>query len=321
MERNRITAIAFGLALAAAANSWAATVPPVTRTFNAGAGGTLHIKADSGDIKVTSGAQNGVTVSVERSGDRAEIDRYKITMTQQGNDVVVNGDYDQPRMMFHWFNDIDVHYVVTVPARYNVELSTSGGDIRVSDLQGTATVKTSGGDIELGRIAGPVTANTSGGDVTVASAAGPVIARTSGGRVHVGNGAQSVEAKSSGGSIEIGHAGGDLIARTSGGSISIDDASGLIDAHTSGGSISARITKPLRGESKLSTSGGNVTISLATGIAVDLDAHTSGGRVHSDVPVTVNGTMDEDELRGKVNGGGPRLVLRSSGGGIRIHKL
>ena len=62
-------------------------------------------------------------------------------------------------------------------------------------------------------------------------------------------------------------------------------------------------------------------MSLAPNIAVDLDAHTSGGGVNSDLPITVMGHVSEDSLNGKVNGGGPKLVLRSSGGGIHVRKL
>jgi hypothetical protein len=39
------------------------------------------------------------------------------------------------------------------------------------------------------------------------------------------------------------------------------------------------------------------------------------------VPVTVQGTQDEDSIRGRINGGGPKLVLRSSGGSIRVKSL
>jgi hypothetical protein len=64
-----------------------------------------------------------------------------------------------------------------------------------------------------------------------------------------------------------------------------------------------------------------VTINLAKGIGVELDAHASGGGVHSDVPTTIQGTQDDDTLRGRVNGGGPKLVLRSSGGGIHVREM
>jgi hypothetical protein len=37
--------------------------------------------------------------------------------------------------------------------------------------------------------------------------------------------------------------------------------------------------------------------------------------------VTVVGKHDEDSLNGKINAGGPRLVLRTSGGSINVRRL
>jgi hypothetical protein len=42
--------------------------------------------------------------------------------------------------------------------------------------------------------------------------------------------------------------------------------------------------------------------------------------VESDVPVTILGKQNDSSLNGKLNGGGPKLVLRSSGGDIRLQK-
>ena len=45
---------------------------------------------------------------------------------------------------------------------------------------------------------------------------------------------------------------------------------------------------------------------------------SSGGPVHCDLPVTMEGRVASDRLRGRLNGGGALLRLRSSGGGITI---
>ena len=54
------------------------------------------------------------------------------------------------------------------------------------------------------------------------------------------------------------------------------------------------------------------------GVGLEIDASTSGGSVDTDLPVTVRGSISKPALRGQLNGGGNRLRLRSSGGGIRI---
>jgi DUF4097 and DUF4098 domain-containing protein YvlB len=320
MQRSRTFLFATALVLAAVSNSYADSAP-LHRTFKVADGGTLKIDADFGEIKVVPGASGSVTVDVKRAGSADEVKAYGVTFDQQSNTVTITGNYDRPSRLFNWSNNLDVEYKVTVPSRFNVELATSGGDITVGDLQGTANVRTSGGELDLGRISGNIVARTSGGDATVAAAGGMLDVKTSGGSITIGDAAQSVDAKTSGGSIDVKRASGDLKLHTSGGSISVDEALGSVQADTSGGSITARMTRQPRGSSRFSTSGGNVTISLASNIAIDLDAKTSGGDVESTIPLTVLGTQAEGSLAGTINGGGPTVTLRASGGNIKIKKL
>jgi DUF4097 and DUF4098 domain-containing protein YvlB len=326
MKRIRTAALAAVLGLASISAAQAAIDSPIHRNFNVQAGGTITIDADVGDIKVTSGASN-VSVDVIRrartsSNPRAQevFKDFDISFSQAQNDVRIRARYNHPTSWFHWNTDLEVRFIVNVPAQYNVDLTTSGGDIIVSDLGGKAKVRTSGGDVSLGRIDGLVDAYTSGGDVSVASSRASATLSTSGGDIKVGDAMGSLSVKTSGGSIDIRRAAADLKAHTSGGSIEIGDAGGAIDASTSGGSISARLSRQPRGDSRLSTSGGGITVRVATNVALDIDAQTSGGDVASDVPVTILGKQNDSSLNGKLNGGGPRLVLRSSGGDIRLQK-
>lgn len=142
---------------------------------------------------------------------------------------------------------------------------------------------------------------------------------TGGGSIELSDLTGRVDARTSGGSIELGRIIGDVDVKTSGGSIRVDDVAGNIDAHTSGGSIRATISKQPSEDSRLSTSGGSVTAYLAKEIAVDVNASTSGGRVKSDFDV--DGTVKKTRITGKINGGGPKLTLKTSGGSVRIKEL
>lgn len=109
----------------------------------------------------------------------------------------------------------------------------------------------------------------------------------------------------------------DVDAVTSGGAVAIEDLDGEVDARTSGGSVRAYLSQPPGADSQLRTSGGGITVFLDEGIGVDLDARAN--RVTSQFTVAGESGTDEDgELVGAINGGGPALVLRSSGGGIRV---
>ncbi|WP_034474754.1 DUF4097 family beta strand repeat-containing protein [Aestuariibacter salexigens] len=139
---------------------------------------------------------------------------------------------------------------------------------------------------------------------------------TSGGSISVEDLRGNIEADTSGGSINIGRVIGNVDVRTSGGSIRTEQIEGQIDANTSGGSIHVEFAKQLTADAGLFTSGGSITAYLPDDIAIDIDASTSGGSVKSDFDV--DGVTKKRRISGKINGGGPELTLRTSGGTVRI---
>jgi len=265
----------------------------VDKTFAVQPGGTLKVETAGGGIKVEPGAGDAVKVEVKERIDAstdAEADEIlkhlTLTLEQQGNDVTAVARYEGERTssLFHWGNwpPVQCEFTVTVPAKYNVALKTSGGGISVGDLTGTVEGRTSGGGISLEACSGDVEVHTSGGG------------------------------------IHLGPVGGNAQVFTSGGGISIKGIAGVVKAHTSGGPIDVAFSGPLQGDCEFATSGGGITVHVNPKSDFDLDAHTSGGGVHCDLPVTVVGDVKPSRLAGKVNGGGHLLKLRSSGGGIRV---
>lgn len=142
---------------------------------------------------------------------------------------------------------------------------------------------------------------------------------TSGGSLSVEDLAGTLNARTSGGSIRVGDITGDVKLHTSGGSISTDTITGNLDAYTSGGSINVSVDKQFTEDAKFTTSGGSITAYLIPDIQMDLSASTSGGRVKSDFEV--DGRVKKMSLKGSVNGGGPKLTLKTSGGSIKIKSL
>ena len=85
--------------------------------------------------------------------------------------------------------------------------------------------------------------------------------------------------------------------------------------------MSAVISTQPAGDCSLTTSGGSITVHMKDDIGVDLNAKTSGGKVSSDLPVVIQGEISKHRIRGKINGGGPELYLKTSGGSIRIKRM
>lgn len=318
------TLLAFGIwlgLLALATIVSAAEGQSITRAFEVDAGGTLTLDTDRGSVEVLTTNHKTVTVEITRKvpfgGSKDILDDFVVEFEHSGKDVSIRGDLKQG-WWGSWRNRLKVHYKITVPERYNLDVKTSGGRIRVADLEGEVRVKTSGGRLALGRIDGSVYGRTSGGRIELAGCTGSVDVKTSGGRIALGAVSGNVRAHSSGGSITIDAVGGEVKVSTSGGSIRIDEVKGAVEVSTSGGSITATIIGQPERDSSLETSGGSVTVYLADNIRANVDARSSGGGVSSELPITIQGRMDRQALRGTINGGGPELYIRSSGGPIRI---
>jgi hypothetical protein len=142
---------------------------------------------------------------------------------------------------------------------------------------------------------------------------------TSGGSLSVKDLNGELNARTSGGSIKVDNIAGDVKLHTSGGSINTKTITGTLDAHTSGGSINVTINKQLTENAKLTTSGGSITAYLIPDIQIDINASTSGGRVKSDFKI--DGRIKKRSVKGSINGGGPKLILRTSGGSIKIKEI
>jgi hypothetical protein len=291
------------------------------KSFEVSPGGLLNLETDRGSIEVKGTARNTVDIKVIRKAKALVVEFEK-----RGNDIYVTGHIEGgilERIWYHLFHHgMRTRFIVTVPSRWNIDLKTSGGNIAVDELEGDIRSKTSGGSLHFDRIKGVVSGNTSGGSIELLECVGKSHVENSGGIIRISNANGDVDAHTSGGSIIMEGVKGKVIADTSGGSINVQKLIGSIDAKTSGGSIKAQILKQPSMDCRLATLGGSVFVSLADGIAVDIDAETSGGHVVTDFPVVVKaqGEFRSSALQGKINGGGPLVLLRTSGGNIHIGK-
>ena len=254
----------------------------------------LAVDVDRGNIVLSSTDRNEVTVVVHREvqgGSAAEADRifeqHHVTISQEGDTISVRARQprqDAPSLLSDRPN-LEVNYWISVPKTFAARLANSGGDFQATGLFGQVEARTAGGNIECTNLAGALDARTSGGNITAEGCAG------------------RARLQSSGGEIKL-----------------LTFTGPSVQADTSGGSITAEIDRQPGAECRFHTSGGNLTLSVADKISFSLTARASGGSINSDLPVTTNGPPREGELRGTVSGGGPVILLTTSGGDIRILK-
>jgi DUF4097 and DUF4098 domain-containing protein YvlB len=246
-----------------------------------------------------------------------------------------------------------------------VEAESGGGSVHLDDIGGGVNAETGGGSIEVGKVSGDIGLHTGGGSIEVHQANGKVTAETGGGSIEIQNGGQGAVIETGGGSIELRHCDGKVKVSTGGGGIDLGDIGGPVDIETGGGSIrlsSAKghvhaetggggiellgvpsanaqtgagpITVKLintggeRHDSELETSAGDITVYIASNVAVDVRASVDLASGHhitsdfSDIHVHSEGdqwakTISAD---GKLNGGGPVLKVRTTTGDINFKR-
>ncbi len=122
------------------------------------------------------------------------------------------------------------------------------------------------------------------------------------------------------GRIEARGLDGSLKAETHDGSMNIDGRFDMLQAHTGDGRIEVDVKPGSKMNSGwyVRTGDGSITLRLPQDFTADLEAHTGDGRINVDLPVTTTGAVRNNDVRGKLNGGGYPLEVRSGDGSIRL---
>ena len=302
----------------------------IEKGYDVKSGGSLTVLSEFGAIEIQTAEQDKVEVVITKESksnlikaSQEVLEDFELAFEHEGSDVHIRGAFKQG--LEHWqkqLNKLKIHFLIIVPQQYNTDLNTTNGGISVANLTGDARAKTSGGSLCFQDITGTVVGHTSGGSIEAVNVKGDVQVRTSGGSIRLGAIQGFVSGRTSGGSIKVVDCSGGTEVRTSGGGIWLGGIGRNVTARTSGGSIKANITIQPQGECSLRTSGGQITCTLIPDIAVDLEAKASGGRVSTDFAVesTIQGKVPKNRLEGSINGGGPLLKLRTSGGNIHLQK-
>lgn len=280
-----------------------------TRSFQVQAGERLDVTTRGGDIQITPWTKNEVLV--EAVGIDPENLQF-LQMSQSGG--VVRVDY-RPRNDRNDRRSERIRFLIQAPARFSFELKTSGGDIETTGpVSGTLQGSTSGGDIKLADVDGKTTLSTSGGDVTAGNVRGEAVLKTSGGDINIETASGQVDVSTSGGDINIGSVGRILRASTSGGDIVVGDVGGDATVSTSGGDI--RVGK-VSGTAKMHTSGGNIDLQGSSG---PVDAKTSGGDLRlRGVTGSINAATSGGDVQADLSPSGTgQSRIATSGGDITL---
>jgi DUF4097 and DUF4098 domain-containing protein YvlB len=268
------------------------------KTFPIQPGKDLKVEASSGDVTITTWDKSEVYIKV-LGNDNA---REKVDFSFNNNDDEISVIARREGSFFNWFSSgIKMKFEIKVPAEFNTNINTSGGDIMVGEIRGNNLLKTSGGDVWVKNTDGILKITTSGGEINLDSNSG------------------EMDVSTSGGDIKARDFKGDLSASTSGGDIYLKGSDSKVYAETSGGDIVLEYSGDNKGIN-LETSGGDIQIKLPSNFNASANMHTSGGDIECDLTANNAKRISSSRFEADLNGGGAALTAKTSGGDITVKK-
>jgi DUF4097 and DUF4098 domain-containing protein YvlB len=274
---------------------------------NASAGERLDLRLTTGGgIRIVGSETSAVRVEDTLRGRDADDVDIRTRRTARGVEVV--SDYDGRRNN----RSSDIEFTIRVPRRFDIDIDSMGGAVRIEDVEGSIRGRTMGGELTLARLRGRLdlstmgggirvsdsyldgTVSTMGGDVTLEDVTGNVNGSTMGGNVVYRNVRRSTAAAATSTST-----GKEVRISTMGGEINVADAMAGANVSTMGGNVHIRQAAQYV---KASTMGGDVRLDSVDGW---IEATTMGGNVEA--------TMVGDPSRGDRH-----VKLTSMGGDITL---
>lgn len=235
---------------------------------------------------------------------------------------------------YNWFNFQKTSFRISLPKTINANSKTYGGNIYLKTLNANHGFTTWGGNILIDGAKGTLKGKTMGGRIEIVNSDAKIEAKTWGGKVILLNNQGEITVKTLGGNIEVRHQKGKVHVSTSGGNISGDglwgelqcstwggniklwNITGNVGANTKGGNIEAEI-KSVNEYVWLDTAGGNIKTVLPLQQGLNLDISSSKVIVPN-LP-NFEGFKTQSQLIGKLNGGGPSVKIKGTGGSVKIY--
>lgn len=268
------------IAICAHAQQW-------RKTYSTSAKPDIRVDANDADIRVYSADRKDVEAVVTSNGYKIGSGGVSISDHQSGDTIEISIHVPNSHL-FSFGIHKSVHIELNIPRQADLDLHSGDGKITAENLDGKATLRSGDGDIQV--TSGKGTFNIETGD----------------GRVEC----QNIE--------------GDLRAETKDGRVRIDGVFTALDLHTGDGSIDAEAHPGSRMASGWSvrTGDGSVDLRLSDGFAADLDVHTGDGHITMDFPVTIESgaSLKQNAIRGKMNGGGQLLEIKTGDGNVTLRR-
>jgi DUF4097 and DUF4098 domain-containing protein YvlB len=282
-----------------------------SKSFKVGPSGTLDIGNVSGDMVITEGGGDTITVDATKrtrvaAGEaKDQFERCTVSMAERMGRVEVRVNYTGNN------NRVSVDYAVTAPAGTTIIARSVSGDVRITGIRGDVRVDTVSGDITATSTPAASLLKSVSGDVVVSGVASQSDLRVS----SVSGNVDLRGAKLHG--LEVSSISGDL-------RLTDVSADNLTSSAISGDVV---FLGPLArgGRYEMKSQSGDLNLTLTGTTGFELDAQTFSGNIKSDLPITLRpgekiGGAGHKGIHGMSGDGSAQLLLKSFSGDITIGK-
>jgi len=292
-----------------------------TRKVRLGRDGRVSIQNISGDITVTAGSGDEVSIeAIKRArGDQSRLADVRVIVDERPGRVDVRTEYEQYRSRGNNNDNVSVDYTVVVPTGASVELKSISGNVKATGVRGSVRAESVSGNVVTTGTPNVEAAKTISGDVTLDGI-------TTEGNLSIGSVSGSVHARNvKARGLDLGSVSGDVMLT--------DVSCERLSAKSVSGGFEYIGTLARGGVYDVNLHSGNVRFVLANPAGFELTANTFSGSIRSDLPLTIGGTSDRSatsdrdgrrrgvtnrSMRGTFGDGSATLTLRTFSGDIVI---
>ena len=256
------------------------------KTFATAGTPDLRLVTDDASVRIARWDRAAIGVRVTTVGWQIGPRGIRIVAEPHGDRLDLEVREPHFQLDFGWTRR-SVRIEVRLPARADLDVRTGDGNITVAPLAGNIRLHTGDGDIAADGLRGTLELTTGDGRVRASRLDGAL-------RAHSGDGPMVIEGRFD--RLELGTGDGGIHAVANEGS-------------------------RLASEWQMESGDGRLELRIPRTLKADLDIHTGDGRIDVDLPVEIEGTFGRSTVRGRLNGGGPLLRMRSGDGSIRIEPI
>ena len=200
-----------------------------TRELSLGADGIDKIVIDcgAGDCRIE-GVEGRETIEVKAriivrgmSRRRAENfvkEKVLLSLERNGSRAVLKSLFKPYTSLFSMGSKM-IDLTILVPARLDLDIDDSSGDMDIKNIEGSVLLDDSSGDISVHNVRGDVDIDDNSGDLFMRAVQGSVI---------IDDGSGTIDLRDMGGPVHVDDSSGDIIIQRAVGDVTVSDSSGDI---------------------------------------------------------------------------------------------